>query len=162
MFGLGRDVRAMEAAWTSFSADVARGLVVAKKAPFASLGTGVAASVASVEDAVRAGTSFDGVLWRVDRPLVEGAALLRSALAPGAKLFFVVELVPSAWGVLTELLGKPKRLRFTRDSVCEAAVVAGLVAPRVWVDTPKLIGLSAQLPVNLEPLDQVFSQLASV
>ncbi len=149
-----RHARAIEAAWAAFAVGATKPVMIAKKAPF----TGSFSSAAGLEDAAAIGESFDAVLWRVDRPLHEGLCALRQLLLPGAKVLFVVELVPGPWARAKELFGRGKTLRFSKEEACEALVLAGLEAPRVWLDSPQLVVLSANLPSALESLDQVFAQ----
>ncbi len=155
MFGARREARAMEVAWSTFAKGASQPVLIAKKAPFPC----AFSSVATLEDASAFGEdAFDSVLWRVDRPLREGVFLLRRVLKPGAKVFFIVDLVPKPLERLRELLGRRTVLRFSREEVCEALVLAGLEAPQVWIDGPKLVALSGNVPSAFEALDQVFSQ----
>src|SRR4051794_41178975 len=101
MFGAGREARAAEASCAAFLSGVERGLAIGQKLPTLPGWQ----TVPAPEDAQRLGGQFDGVVWRLRRALGEGMASLRPHLAPGARLFLFIELVPSVWGVTRELLG---------------------------------------------------------
>jgi hypothetical protein len=85
-------------------------------------------------------------------------AILRPYLAPGARLFLFVELVPSVWGVTRELLGGREIVRFTKEGICEELLLLGLGGPRVWVDAARFVALSAHMPAHPEALDEFFAQ----
>jgi hypothetical protein len=152
MLGMGRDIRAVEVACQTFFRGVGSGWAVGRKLPTLE---GLR-PLDEFEELLGVEQPGHGVLWRVDRGLRAGVAGLRSKLLPGAHVFFVVELVPSVWGVARELLGGRNVLRFSREEVCEEVLLAGLLEPRVWVDTPHLLGLSARLPFELHALDRAF------
>ncbi len=154
MFGSGREARAIEAASAAFLQGVERGLSIGKKLPVLQNMHSVAdlASVAATSE------HFDGLMWRLDTDLRTGISGVRPVLAPGARLFLLVELVPSVWGVTRQLLGGREILRFTREAVCEDMLMLGLVSPRVWVEAGRWLAISAQLPRSPDALDLVFSQ----
>lgn len=153
MFGPGREERAAHAAAATYLKGVQRGLAIGKKLP---LFSGFTALSASAQVVAPSEGGFDGVLWRLERSLGEGMASLRPHLAPGARLFVLVELVPSVWGVTREILGGREIMRFTREGICEEALLLGLVGPQVWVDGARFVALSAQLPAHFDALDEIF------
>lgn len=157
MFGPGREARAIETASGTCLQGVERGLSIGKKLPVLPNMQAVPdlASVPAVE------SHFDGVLWRLDTELKPGIPAVRQVLAPGARLFLLVELVPSVWGVTRQLLGGREIPRFTREGICEDMLLLGLVSPRVWVDAGRWLAVSAHLPSAPDALDQVFSQPAA-
>ena len=74
------------------------------------------------------------ILLADDHQMVrEGMRLLRPHLEPGARVFFVVELVPSVWDVARQLVGGREIQRFSREGVCDEVLLAGLSSPRVWL-----------------------------
>jgi hypothetical protein len=154
VFGPGREERAALAAGTAYLQGVQHGLAIGKNTP-------LLPGLAAIEDLTQltvSQASYDGVLWRLERSLAEGMRRLRPVLAPGARLFVLVELVPSVWGVTREILGGREIMRFSREGVCEEVLLAGLVSPQVWVDSPRFVALSAQVPEQLDALDDVFAQ----
>jgi hypothetical protein len=155
VFGPGREERAAITAGATYLQDVRSGLAIGKRMP-------VLPGLISVEDPSRAvaleGAGYDGVIWRLERPFEEGLGMLRPLLLPGARLFVLVELLPSMWGVTREILGGREIMRFSREGVCEALLLSGLLSPRVWVDSPRFIAVSAQMPDRADALDDVFAQ----
>ncbi len=152
MFGPRREERAALAAAASYLKGVQRGLALGKKVP---LLPGLSACSAPSQVVAPEG-GYDGVLWRLERALGDGLPSLRPHLAPGARLFMLVELVPSVWSVTRELLGGREIVRFTREGICEEALMFGLLSPQVWVDSARFVALSAQLPAHFDALDEIF------
>src|SRR4051812_29076328 len=115
MLRSGREARAAEASCTTFLDGIGRGLAIGTKLP-----TLPETQSVSEPSAVQGmGGQFDGVLWRLDHDVREGMASLRPHLAPGARLFLYVELVPSVWRLARELLGGREIVRFTKEGICE-------------------------------------------
>jgi hypothetical protein len=156
MFGASAEIRALERVCGAALAGAERGLCVGRKLPAAPNLRGVPAP----EAASALAPGFDALVWRLDRRFADGFRLLRPLLSPGARLVFVAELVPSVWGVARELLGGTPLPRFSREEIGEAALLHGLLGPRVWLETSRVLTLSAQLPARLEALDELFSQPA--
>jgi hypothetical protein len=154
VFGPGREERAALAAGTAYLQGVQRGLALGRKMPHLP-------GLVAVEEPTQLTDGeggYDGVLWRLEQSLGEGMLRLRPFLAPGARLFVLVELVPSVWGVTREILGGREIMRFSREGVCEEVLLSGLVSPQVWIDSPRFVALSAQVPASLDALDDVFAQ----
>jgi|GEM_PF-4099101 len=154
MFGAGRELRSMEAATGTFLRGARRGLVIGARLPALEQ----AHVVSRLAETVGLQGGFDALLWRVDRDLRAGLVALRDKLSPGARVFLVAELVPSMWGVTKELLGGREVVRLTREGICEDVLLGGFENPRVWIDTARLLAVSANVPSMPDELDRAFTQ----
>jgi hypothetical protein len=95
----------------------------------------------------------EGAVWLVEGDFLEGLAVLRECLRPGATLLLGVRLVPTLGSSVRALVSRRRLTRFSCEAVCESLLLAGLREPRVWQESGKLLCISVRTPTYRDPLD---------
>jgi hypothetical protein len=117
--------------------------------------------VEDVDSALSLGGAFEAAVWRLSSdtsPVRTGLTVLRSVLAPGARLLLVADRRAPTLDQLRAVLARAPVPRARLESLCEAALLAGLTAPRVHDLGPRWLLLSTSLPHDRTPLDVFFEQ----
>jgi len=117
--------------------------------------------VEDVDSALALGGAFDAGLWRLGSDTAQaraGLTSLRNALVPGAPLFLIADKRAPALDQLRAVLARGPLPRARLETLCEAALLAGLSAPRVHDVSPRWLLVSVELPSKHTSLDAFFEQ----